>query len=403
MRVVILGGGISGLSAAWFYQKKYPDHKITLLEKMERLGGWIDKVQENGFVFEKGPRTLACSRSPKLQALIEEVGLKEELLFSLPSAKKRFLWTGGKLCKPSAFWPSLIYSVLKEAFFVPPKQLEDESIYSFAARRFGPKIARNFFDPLILGIYAGDIHRLSIRSCLPFLWQAEQTHGSVVRSMFKKKRGKSGLFTLRHGLSQLVERLQESLRIEIVTNCEVNSLFPTVSTSRGQFAADRIISALPAFEMERLTNIPLKIPHRSIWVVHIGFSSLVLPKKGFGYLVPTEEKENLLGMVWDSEVFAIEEKTRLTAMIREESQDPIQDALSALERHLGVIKKPDYLSSHLAVQAIPQFEVGHYHKIADFQEKIAQQFPHLYVTGNYLEGASLEACVARSQQIVQAM
>lgn len=400
MNVVILGGGISGLSAAWFYHKKYPDHKITLLEKKSQLGGRIETISDGGFPFEKGPRTLARSRSPLLLELISELGLEPKLLFSSADAKRRFLWKNGKLRSPQSSWPSLLWAAFREAFFTPARLIDDESIYEFAARRFGPKIAADFFDPLTLGIYGGDIHKLSIRSCFPAFWLAEQREGSVVRSFFKKKRGAPGLFTLEGGLSTLVEKLEKSLRVHVVKDCEVFAIAPKVSTSQGIFSADRILSALPAYEVSRLTQIPLTVPHRSLWVVHMGFSSPVLAKRGFGYLVPTSEGESLLGMVWDSEIFGPEKTTRLTAMIREETKNPVEEALSALRRHMNILQTPDHISSHLAFQAIPQFEVGHDAKIAQFEKLLAEKFPHLSLTGNYLAGASLEACVARSQRVV---
>ena len=89
MKIVILGGGISALSAAWYLQNQNPSAEITLLEKENRLGGWIET---GPFQFEKGPRTFLVARSRALLHLIEEVGLKDDLLFSHPSTSRRFLW-----------------------------------------------------------------------------------------------------------------------------------------------------------------------------------------------------------------------------------------------------------------------------------------------------------------------
>lgn len=279
---------------------------------------------------------------------------------------------------------------------------EDESIESFASRRFGQKVARRLFDPLALGIYAGDISRLSIRSCFPTLWQFEREKGSVVRGMMKrKKRAPMELFSLEGGLQTLIDALQRQLSIEVALNCCVKGVGARVVTSRGDFAGDLIVSALPAEEISRALGVELEVPCRSLWVVHLGFSGKVLKRKGFGYLVPTEENERILGMVWDSEIFPGGSETRLTAMIREESEAPVEDALDALRRHLGIEEKPEFISSHFALRAIPQFEVGHKEKIARFEETIARQFPHVLLTGNYLDGASLEACVARSWALLE--
>ncbi|MDP1608390.1 MAG: protoporphyrinogen oxidase [Chlamydiales bacterium] len=398
MRTIILGGGISGLSAAWFLHKKDPRREILLLEKKERLGGWIEGSIEGEFCFEKGPRTLSYSRSTHLLRLIHELGLEDQIIYSSPSAKHRFLWKGGKLRSLSSFWPTLLAGACRE-FFAPKKNSEeDESIYAFASRRFGPRIADIFFDPLTLGIYAGDIHKLSIRSCFPSLCRWEMQEGSIMRGMLKTKRGSSKLFTLQGGLETLILEMQKQLPIEIITNCEVERLSRgEIITSQGVFQADQVISALSAQEISRVTKMTFDVPCRSLWVVHLGFhSNQVLRRKGFGYLVPTQEKERLLGMVWDSEIFGSASQTRLTAMIREESPSPLEDALEALERHLSIQLKPDYVSCHFASGAIPQFEVGYEEKLACFEKEAAEKFPYLLLAGNYWKGASLDACVARS-------
>jgi oxygen-dependent protoporphyrinogen oxidase len=278
--------------------------------------------------------------------------------------------------------------------FASRSEKEDESIYDFASRRFGSRLAEMFFDPMALGIFAGDIRKLSIRSCFRTLWEWEKREGSVLKGWFKnKKKGPSGLISLQGGLERLIFEVKKQLPIEIVTDCKIDSL--------DSFQSDRIISALPAYEISRLTGVPLDLPHRSIWVVHLGFRGQYLKKRGFGYLVPSRERESLLGMVWDSDIFGEEPHTRLTAMVREEVADPVLAALDALKYQLKINAAPDYLASFLAKQAIPQFEVGHDEKLAAFEKEVLRRYPHLLLTGNYFSGASLEACVQRSKVIIK--
>jgi oxygen-dependent protoporphyrinogen oxidase len=402
MKTVILGGGLSGLGAAWYLRKKNPNASITLLEKEARLGGWIETKTENGFCFERGPRTLARARSPLLLELIEELGLSSQLLSSCPDANRRFLFKKGSLRSIRSFWPTLLIGALREICTSSRAvSLQDESIEAFAKRRFGSKIAHLIFDPMTLGIYAGDIQKLSIRSCFQKFWEWERTDRSIVLKMITMKKGLSGLVTLQGGLETLIQELIRQLPIEIVTDCRVDSIGSKIVTSKGTFDADRVISALPAYEISRLTDVPLHLPYRSIWVVHLGFLQRHLKQKGFGYLVPSQEKKNLLGMVWDSEIFAGEEKTRLTAMLREESTHPVQDALDALRHHLKIDAAPDYVSSHFALQAIPQFEIGHEERMIVFEREVKKKFPSLLLAGNYFTGASLEACLERSRYLVK--
>jgi oxygen-dependent protoporphyrinogen oxidase len=356
-----LGGGISGLSAAWFLRKKYPKAQVILLEKTNRLGGAIQTSHEHGLLFEKGPRTFQSLKCPRLLQLIRDVGLEGELIYSpLP---KRYLWHRGKLRSP--FFPTFLPALLREPFrskWCP----EDESIYDFAVRRFNHKIAVTLFDPLTLGIYAGDIKKLSIRSCFP-----KMREGSVLFSMQKGGR----LFTLSSGMSTLIDALAKQLDIEIVLNC----------SDEKRYKADRILSALPSpFEKQPLT------------VVNLAFAGNVLSKQGFGYLVPTSENEKILGMIWDSSVFPQQNRgneTRMTAMMRSGS---VADAVDAAKRHLGIAKEPIHTSAYVA--SIPQFNVGYYKQIAEYEKNSSS-----LLLGNYLEGPSVEACIQRSYRIISTL
>jgi oxygen-dependent protoporphyrinogen oxidase len=302
-------------------------------------------------------------RSPHLLQLINELKLK--IIPSDPSAAKRFILYQGRLRSIGSFFPKLIPYLIRECF-ISPSRLEDESIYDFAARRFSPKIAETFFDPLTLGIYAGDIRKLSIRACFPALYQWEKEKGSVVRGIFSAPKKAKGLFTIHTGMETLIDELQKQLSIEIILNCPVEIISDCEVFAGGKtWMADRVISALPP-----------EIPCRSIWVVNLAYNDDILPKKGFGYLVPTQENESLLGVIFDSAIFPEQNhsrETRLTAMVRSEEKEPLQAALSALERHLGVKAWPDHSSVFLAKNAIPQFEVG----------------------CTYSEGISVDACVKR--------
>jgi oxygen-dependent protoporphyrinogen oxidase len=291
--------------------------------------------------------------------LIRDLGL--EIITSPP--QKRYLFHRGRLRSLASFLPGLIPYLIREPF-ISAATCEDESIYDFAARRFSPKIAETLFDPRTLGIYAGDIRKLSIRACFPTLYQWEREKGSLFRGLLSAPKKAKGLFTIRNGMDTLIAELQKRLPIEIVLNCKVESIRDREVLAGGKhWQADRVISALPP-----------PFPAKSIWVVHLAYEGNLLSKKGFGYLVPTQEKENVLGVVFDSSIFPQQNscgETRLTAMLR--AQEPLQATLRALERHLGITAQPIFSSSYLAQEAIPQLEVG----------------------CNYFGGISLEACITK--------
>jgi oxygen-dependent protoporphyrinogen oxidase len=191
-----------------------------------------------------------------------------------------------------------------------------------------------------------------------------------VRALFASPKKPKGLFTLKNGMETLIHALQKQLPINIVFNCPVESIDEhTVQAGGKTWHADKIISALPP-----------PFPAKSLSVVNLAFSGDVLPKKGFGYLVPTQEKQSLLGVVFDSSIFPQQNscgETRLTAMIRAEESEPLSAALGALHAHLGIKAQPIYSSVYFAKNAIPQFEVG----------------------CTYSEGISVDACVLRGKHI----
>ncbi len=369
MRILILGGGITGLSAAWFLKREMAQAKITLLEKENRLGGWIRTNREGGFFFEKGPRTFQLGRSPHLLNLIRELGL--EILSSPP--QKRYLYCRGRLRSIGSLIP-LFLPVLIREFFISPSTSPDESIYDFATRRFNRRIAETIFDPLTLGIYAGDIRKLSIRSCFPSLYKWEREKGSILRGLLSSPKRAKGLFTIREGMETLIHALKHRLSIDIVLNCSVESIDQNKVQAGGKtWHADHILSALPP-----------PFPTKSLWIVNIAFEGDLLPKKGFGYLIPTQENQSLLGVIFDSSIFPeqnIGKETRLTAMVRAEETKPLEITLSALRTHLGVNGTPIYSSTFFAKDAIPQFEVG----------------------SLYREGISVDACVQRGWKMAQSI
>jgi len=392
MNILILGGGISGLTAAWYARKQFPGAKVILFEKSHRVGGWIETSREGGFLFERGPRTFQTARCPHLLALIREAGLEGEIIQSSPAARRRFLWCGGRLRSTASFFPQLLLAFLREPF-VSKGTLEDESIYDFAARRLGA-IANTLIDALAIGIFAGDIRKLSVRSCFPFLSKWEQEKGSLlIGALCAKRKKEKGLFTLKEGMETLIRTLAETIDVRFETPVEEIREDGVVASGRF-YPAYRIVSALSGSAIGNITGLWTDFQEADLAIAHLAYEGDLLPRKGFGYLVPTQEKENLLGMVWDSAIFPCQGKpneTRVTAMLR---WGGVEEAKSAMERHLGVSAQPIYSFAHFAERAIPQFHVGYAKRLAQFEEEIEKQFPRLTLVGNYLRGASVEACVS---------
>lgn len=442
--VAILGGGISGLSLAWYLKQQ--GLNPIIIEKENRVGGWIRTIEKEGFLFELGPHSIRPSfEGLATLRLIESLDLHSQVIQADAAARKRYLFIDQKLqCLPNnifSFFLSpltrgLIKDILHDLFAVST-QLPDESIYNFIARRFSPKIAERFVDPLISGIYAGNIHSLSISSCMPVLYHLEQQYGSVAKGLLKRKKQpetndsdfvkgmlQSGIFSFKKGLSTLIEGLTHPLQQNIRLNRHVISLsfFPDhviLNLACGAvLKVDHLYSALPAHALSKvlrashpqIADVLKRIESTSVASVSLGYRNQILPHKGFGYLVPSKEKEEILGMIWDSSVFPQQNnsfnETRLTVMMggvyRQDicalqESERLHIALDAIKRHLCVKKLPDVVHHSLALNAIPQYNVGYkevLNSVSTQLKGISERFGYL---GTAFHGVSINDCIHQAE------
>ncbi len=452
--VVVLGGGISGLAAAWALQTRYgKEVEVTLLEASERLGGWIQTQHDEGFLFEAGPRSCRASGAgAHTLCLIEELGLQDQVISAQRSAHKRYIYTRGHLQLvpqgPISFLRSpltrpLVWPLLRE-WRVPPGQSDDETIYTFIERRLGAYAAETLVDPMVSGIYAGNTRHLSVKACFPTLFNWERQKGSLVKGAFSRNeagnepdtpfirsvRKQGSLFSLRQGMEQLIHALEAQLDAKIIKgtrawnlHCHENGV-EVVCSNGEKFAADYLISALPAPALgslfadsdPTLTELLGEIPLTSVAVVNIGYRQRVLNQEGFGYLIPSRESERVLGVVWDSCIFAEHssspEQQRFTVMIGGEhmpdfSAYGVRDfeimARDALARHLGIEVDPDYVQVHAARGSIPQYTLGHAARVAQIKKRLESLSSRISLLGNCFDGISVNESIANAQKVVASL
>ncbi|HYA32122.1 MAG TPA: protoporphyrinogen oxidase, partial [Thermodesulfovibrionales bacterium] len=337
-RVVIVGGGISGLSLAYFLLKEKPSMDLILLEAEERLGGKIWTDGSDGFVCESGvngflnnkPRTLELS-----------AGLLLTPLKSNDAARKRFIFSEGRLRalpeSPAAFFSSDLLSVwgrirIIYELFAAKGSKEDESLAEFGRRRLGKEAFEKLIDPMASGIYAGDPEALSLKSCFPRIHQLEAEHGSLIRALVKlqikaKKEGKAGpgpgpggvLTSFSSGMETLIVALKSVVGDKVRSRCRVMSLERSgnryaVSLEDGLIIeSDAVVLATPAhassdilrdFDPVLATTLS-QIPYPAVAVVCMGYRKERIGRNldGFGFLVPFREGRRILGTLWDSSIF----------------------------------------------------------------------------------------------------
>ncbi len=387
MKVVIIGAGISGLAAGWYHKQQGND--VTIVEKSARPGGWIHSTQESGFLFESGPRGFRpAGKGKRTLALVKELGLENELVAADKAARKRYVVLGGRL-RPFSLGLLLrqgVIGALLRDRRMPPAEADDETIADFCIRRFNVKITQRLVDPLVKGIFGGDAQELSMRSCFPVVWEAEK-RGPVAPNLSKnKEKPPASLYSFREGMEVLPKRLAERLEGNLLLNT------PVIGVKRGKVVlpektleADKIIAAVPAYA---LTD-EHPFTYASLTTVSMGWKGNLLPKKGYGFLIPSMEKERLLGMTWDSSVFPQQnqgDQTRICVMI--EGEGDLETALEGVKRYLEIDRPPDAVLIGKAISAIPQYLLGHHKRLEYFQKRFDVE-----LIGNNYTGVGVNDCI----------
>ena len=405
-QIVILGAGLSGLTSGWYLHKKWGDQiKLTLIEKTDRVGGWIRSIQQEGFLFEQGPRGF---RPKQLTLdLIKELGLKEKLIGADRSAKKRYLLLNGQLHRFS-LGLLLRHGLLQSCFHKTPLSSEDETIAHFCNRCFSSSFTETIVDPIVKGIFGGEMRDLSYRSCFPTLWEWEKQKGSILRGWLASRRksssSKVALYSFKEGMELLPKTIAAKLPASILLSTAVQALEKKdkgflIHLNNRTIEADCVISALPAHTLADIFP-PIKsllthIPFATLSVVNLGWHGKKLAKPGYGFLVPSKEREDIMGMTWDSSIFPDQnrgEQIRLTTMIR--GNHPHNELLTlALEKaaiHLQLSHPPDETLTRVAHLAIPQYPVGHKRHLNQLEEALPQG---MYLVGNSFYGVGVNDCI----------
>jgi len=359
MRLVVVGGGISGLATAFRIRERFEAHgrplELRVLEAAERTGGKIRTELGDGYRFEWGPNGFLDGKPDTLE-LCRDLGLEGALLSSSEAARKRYVFSCGALHRvpesPVSFFRSPLLTlggrlrVIKEAWAPTTPPGLDTSIAEFGSRRLGREAAEKLLDPMVSGIFAGDPAVMSLASCFPRIAEMEQEHGSLLRAMVALQRqrkrerrdaagsqqgggpaGPAGTLTsFEEGMEQLVHVLEERLGKAVRKECVVTSLIPVQEEeAKGyriryrhqgveqEMSADAVVLAVPAYEAEKVLmemepsvcEFLTGIPYASLVVVGLGFSKAEAPGPldGFGFLVPYREGSPVLGSLWTSSIF----------------------------------------------------------------------------------------------------
>jgi oxygen-dependent protoporphyrinogen oxidase len=445
-RVAVLGGGITGLTAAWHL--RLAGFSPVVIEKRERVGGAIGTWRSDGWLHELGPNSL-LETSPEIGALVEAAGLADRRCYGSPEAANRYIVRGGRPVRmpgsPWSFLTTPLFSagaklaLLGEPFRPRSDPAAQESVAEFVERRLGREFLDYAVNPFVGGVYAGDPRRLSVRLGFPKLHALEQEHGSLLRGAFARRNASGGpkgrMFSFADGMEELPLALARALGDAVWPRTDVRCVRRTpegweLVVARGgdvraeAFAA--VIAALPADPLAALVfeGVPrprglaglAEIEHPPVVSVFTGHAraDVAHPLDGFGVLVPEVERGKILGTLFSSSLFpgrapaghvgltTFVGGTRQPELAQLDDDALLRVVLDELGRLLGVHGRPACVHLRRWPRAIPQYTL-HHGRHLDAMAAFEAEAPGLFLGGNSRDGISLSYCISAGRRLADAV
>jgi protoporphyrinogen/coproporphyrinogen III oxidase len=447
-RIAIIGGGISGLSAAFTLEQSRRTGtplEYVLFESSPRLGGVLVTEHVEDCVIEGGPDSFLTEK-PWAIDLCRQLGLGEQLIGSKDAARKTYILVNGRLVEmpdglmfmvPTKIFPTLLSPLFSPAtklrmareWFRPPHTANgDESVAALVERHYGSEVVDRLADPLLSGVYGGEAAYLSVRAVLPRFADMEAKHGSLGRAMLasRKQRAQAKgpvapLFTsLRNGMQQMVDAIVSQLNSSaLIVHSPVSSAQAqdngwTISAGYQSDHFDAVIVATPAHATAALLQIASPelaaelegIRYTSSMTVNLAYDQRVraaLPP-GFGFLVPRSEGRGMLACTFIHNKFphrAPEDLALLRCFVggrdREDAlASPDAEIIATVRKELGemlgVRAAPQFYRIHRWNRAMAQYGVGHLERL-DRIERLCARLPGLFLAGNAYRGIGVPDCV----------
>lgn len=453
-QIVIIGGGIAGLTAAYYLQKEIHSLqlplRVLLIESTAKLGGKIKTVHKDGFVIERGPDSF-LERKTSASRLAKEVGLEGELVnnatgksYVLVNGKLHSIPQGSMMGIPTQIKPFLFSGMfsplgkLRAGFdFILPrsKAADDQSLGYFFRRRLGNQVVENLIEPLLSGIYAGDIDEMSLMATFPQFYQVEQKHRSIVLGMktlappVRKTAKPKGIFqTLRSGLQTLSEAVEQHLeegsvlkstRVERIEK-KNDGYVLQLSNGKAIEAVSVIVAAphqslanlLPQYEELQFLHT---IPSTTVANVALAFSEEAITRdiNGTGFIVSRNSDFRITACTWTHKKWP-HTTPKGKALLRcyvgrpgdeeivEKSDDEIVSiVMEDLKKTMDIDANPEFAVVSRWKQGMPQYTVGHKQRLAQLTAFMEKELPGIYVAGSSYRGAGVPDCIDQGEAAVK--
>lgn len=428
MRIGIIGGGITGLSCAYYLGRA--GIEATVFDPMP--GGTIGTVYHEGCVLENGPESWLAAK-PWAEQLIKEVGMGDELTSSNDANRRTYVLRHGKFVTlPEGLQlvvPTKVMPIVATTLFTwgtkirmglemlrSPQATPDRSVSDFVRDHFGDEAVEYLAEPLLAGVYGGSPDNLSAASVLPKFVEYEQKYGSVVvgalRTKIPKPAAGRGIFlTLKRGMGSLVEELESRvhvlpLRVDGLAKGETGW---GIRSEGEWYPFDQVVVACGANHAvglvsphdERLGELLGQIPHSSseIWTLGFRKEDISHPLDAFGFLVPRKERKVIMSCTWLNTKWAgrvPDDKVVLRCFSTHEgvTREAVLDELGHL---MGIKAEPIFALHQRWNHAMPQYTVGHARRAEEIQARF-DAIPGLHFAGNALSGVGIPDCIRSARQ-----
>ena len=451
MNIAIIGAGTSGLAAAYRLNQLLPQAVIQVFDRRNRVGGVLETLQYDGFQIEQSADNFITT-VPWGINLCKELGLGNELVQTNPHARRTYVVRKGKLhllpdgflmMAPTKLMPMATTPILSplgklraglELLIPSRKDDSDESMAAFVCRRLGREVFERLVEPLVSGVYAADMDKLSVLATLPRFREMERQYGSLIWAMQRQLKANraahlseqsgarySMFVTLRNGLSTLMETLAQKLPVgSLRLNSEITHIDKTpdgnwaVRTENEMHIFNAIILATSARDSAVLFRncLPLlaeklgEIEHEGTAIATFAFDSAQVKQKlsGLGFVVPKIERSPILAGSFSSikyehrapqgkflvRVFAGGARSPELATMPEEQIVPL--LLGELRKIIKIEGKPIFTTIAHWANTMPQYNVGHRERIQDIESLVSAE-PSLALAGNAFSGVGIPNCI----------
>ena len=446
-KIVIIGAGISGLTTAYLLFKEGYD--VVILEQKDKVGGSIETVSEDGFLFDRGPNS-GLETTPLIQKLVKDLNLEDQFVYANREGNKRYILKNEQLhalpMSPPSFLKTELFSgkaklrLLVEPFIGKSKDGYYQSIAEFVTRRLGKEFLDYAINPFVAGVYAGRPEALSVKSAFPKLYALEEEYGGIIlgsiRSIRKRKKSKevskqsAKMFSFKDGMKVLPEAIASELGNRISTGVDVISVRKTGEENYGvtyrdgkqnlTLLADIVLSTIPAYKAadlfghfdENLIKHLNEIYYPPVLVAYLVYERSAVGQSldGFGFLIPEKEEKSFLGAIWSSVIFpnrADNTKAAFTLFIGgsrdagfvdDVEQLVIDRARREFEIIMNINSEPIAVSKRFWPKAIPQYNLG-YVEHENFFDHFEKDNKGIILGGNYRGGISIGDCIKNAELV----